>query len=109
MPFKKGDPKPPGSGRRKETEIKDVRELAAQYTDEAIQRLVDWMRSDNAKASAMAAQILLNRGWGTPAQTILAKVQHEDLRGPDHDALASKLTSALGGRSVGKAPRPTVQ
>lgn len=108
-PFKKGDPRPPGAGRKAEVDIADVRELAAKWTEEAIERLVYWMKSDNAKASAMAAQILLNRGWGTPAQTILAKVQHEDLRGPDHDALASKLEKALLGRALGKATRPTVQ
>lgn len=107
MAAPKGHPK--WGGRRKEADIADVRALAAQYTDEAIERLVAWMRSNNAKASTLAAQAILNRGHGTPAQTILAKVQHEDLRGPDHDALAAKLDKALLGRSGAKAPRPTVQ
>lgn len=65
MPFKKGQSGNPG-GRPKENA--DVRRLAREHTAEAVNRLVAWMRSDSAKASVSAAQALLDRGWGKPAQ-----------------------------------------
>lgn len=46
----------------------EVKALAREYTVEAIERLVAWMRSDNAKASVSAAGTLLDRGWGKAEQ-----------------------------------------
>jgi len=65
--FKKGKSGNPG-GRPKE--VGDVRELAKQYTAEAIERLVDWMRSDEPKASVAAANTLLDRAWGKAPQAL---------------------------------------
>lgn len=48
----------------------DVKELAKAHTQEAIDRLVYWMKSDNAKASTSASTTLLDRGWGKPGQSI---------------------------------------
>lgn len=67
MPFKKGKSGNPG-GRPKEN--KEVQALAREYTEEAIARLVHWMKSDNAKASVSASNVLLDRGWGKPTQAI---------------------------------------
>lgn len=54
------------SGRPKDP----VRALARQHGEEAIHKLVDWMRSDNAKASITACSVLLDRGFGKPDATI---------------------------------------
>ncbi len=48
----------------------ELRELARTYTQEAILRLVDWMQSDNPKASPMATGMLLDRGWGKPVAAV---------------------------------------
>ncbi len=75
VPFPKGKSGNPG-GRPKENA--EVKELAKAYTAQAIERLAHWMQSDNAKASVAAANALLDRGWGKPAQA---------LTGPDGEKL----------------------
>jgi hypothetical protein len=65
--FQKGQSGNPG-GRPKD--IGDIKALAKQYTAEAIERLVYWMRSDEPKASVPAANALLDRGWGKAAQAV---------------------------------------
>lgn len=46
----------------------EIRSLARNHTEEAIQRLAYWMRADNARASVGASVALLERGWGKPVQ-----------------------------------------
>jgi len=75
MAFEKGKSGNPGGRPKAEGEVK---ELARAYTVESIEKLAEWMRSDNAKASVSAATALLDRGWGRPAQAIT---------GPDGGAL----------------------
>jgi len=53
-------------GRPKEAD--DVKQLARQYKRVAVERLVDWMRSNNSKASVSASVALIDRGWGQPTQ-----------------------------------------
>jgi len=65
--FQKGQSGNPG-GRPKE--VDEVKELARQHGPEAVKKLVDWLRSDNAKASVSAANALLDRGYGKPAQPL---------------------------------------
>jgi hypothetical protein len=65
--FEKGKSGNPG-GRPKESP--EVKELARQFTLEAVERLAFWMRSDNAKASVSASAALLDRGYGKPAQEL---------------------------------------
>lgn len=67
MPFVKGQSGNPG-GRPKETG--EVKALARQYTEEAIHKLAEWMRSENPKASVAACQALLDRGYGRPTQPV---------------------------------------
>jgi hypothetical protein len=66
-PFVKGVTGNP-RGRPKENE--DVKKAAREYTNESIERLAFWMRSDNAKASVSAADRLLDRAWGKPSQDL---------------------------------------
>ncbi len=80
--WKKGQSGNPG-GRTKES--KDVKELAKKHTKEAIERLVFWMRSDNAKASVSAANVLLDRGHGKPAQST-------EISGPNGGAIYVNVT-----------------
>jgi len=80
-------------GRKKGVQNKvtvDLKAAAQVYTAEALTRLAFWMRSDNAKASVSAANILLDRGYGKPAQALTdseggplipAKVIHEHVHG----------------------------
>jgi hypothetical protein len=75
MPFEKGKSGNPG-GRPKEENL--VKELAREFTSEAIERLGFWLRSDNPKASVGAAVALLDRGYGKPHQESL--VTFEDKR-----------------------------
>ena len=57
---------------RKAKHIRDIRSYARQYTDLAINTLVGIASSEEAsdRARATAAQALLDRGWGKPAQTV---------------------------------------
>lgn len=86
-PFRKGQSGNPG-GRPKEAE--DVKALARQHTQEAVERLVFWMRSDNAKASVTASSGLLDRGWGKAAQA---------LTGSDGEPLLPKVIKHVMERS----------
>jgi len=65
--FEKGKSGNPGGRPKGEGEVK---ELARAFTSEAVERLADWMRSDNAKASVAASTALLDRGWGRPSKEI---------------------------------------
>lgn len=49
----------------------EVRELARQYSPEAVLRLVDWLRCDDPQASITAAKILLDRGLGKAIQPLI--------------------------------------
>jgi hypothetical protein len=82
MAFVKGQSGNPG-GRPKEDG--EVKALAREYTEEAIERLVFWMRGDNPKASVTAAQTLLDRGYGKAPQAIggasdMPPIQVEEIR-----------------------------
>jgi hypothetical protein len=69
--FKKGQSGNPGGRQKEDCELK---EIAKAYTLEAVERLVYWMRSDNAKASVGASSIILDRGWGKAPQQVDANV-----------------------------------
>ena len=58
------------SGRPRE--LVELRELARQHTREAIERLVEVMRTGGARDAVAASQALLDRAWGKPSQAIEA-------------------------------------
>jgi hypothetical protein len=64
-----------GNPRGRPKEHEDVKAAARQYTVESIERLAFWMRSDDPRASVVAADKLLDRGWGKPSQDV--KLQAE--------------------------------
>jgi hypothetical protein len=65
--WKKGESGNPG-GRPKE--VAEVRDLARQHTVLAIETLLKWAKSDNARASVQACNVLLDRGWGKAPQSM---------------------------------------
>ncbi len=68
MPFQPGESGNPG-GRPKGTN--EVRELARKHTAAAIDRLAAIMETGQSEQSQiMAANSLLDRGWGKPTQPI---------------------------------------
>lgn len=67
MPFAKGQSGNPG-GRPKEE--REVLELARSHAPAAINRLVEWMSSENAKASVSACNAILDRAFGKPTQPL---------------------------------------
>ncbi len=85
MPFKKGQSGNPGGRPKKGPAVIEIEALAKQLSPEALERLAAWMRSGDAKASVSACQAIINRGFGTPAQTINATVTDERnvLRAPE--------------------------
>jgi hypothetical protein len=67
MPFPKGKSGNPGG---RVGVPREVRDLARQHTTTAIERLVHWMNSNDPRASVAAANSILDRGYGKPAQLL---------------------------------------
>lgn len=64
---KSGNP----SGRPKKTpELIEIENLCKEASPRAIERLKEWVESDNAKASVSASMGLLAQGFGTPKQRV---------------------------------------
>lgn len=93
--------KRPGAGRRKGSKHKvgqDVRALAQRYTQQAIDTLAEIMQDADApqQARAMAADKLLDRGWGKPQQ------QHE-ISGPGGGPIPCTWLTADEAKALGWA------
>lgn len=67
MAFVKGQSGNPGGRPKDAAQIAD---LARKHSREAIKKLVEWMQSDNPKASVSACCALLDRGYGKPPQSM---------------------------------------
>lgn len=73
MPFQKGQSGNPG-GRPKVVGV--VQDLAREHTPDAINTLAEIMTDENAPPAQRiaAAQVMLDRGWGKPVQTVEGNV-----------------------------------
>lgn len=67
MAFQKGQSGNPGGRPKEDAEVKS---LARATGPEAIDKLVELMRGDDRRTALAAAQALLDRGFGKPAQAI---------------------------------------
>lgn len=61
-----------GNPRGRPKVVKEIRELAKKHTEDAVKVLVEIMNSTGAKEAARvaAANSILDRGWGRPAQEL---------------------------------------
>ena len=68
--FSKGRSGNPGGRPKLPEDVKHVRELARLYTQQAVDALVDVLNKGGGAARVAAANVILDRGWGKPEQTI---------------------------------------
>ena len=69
-PFPPGNNANPGGRPKLPDDIVHVRELARQYTDQAIETLAEVMATGSPNAKVSAANSLMDRGWGKAEQPI---------------------------------------
>ncbi len=63
----------PGAGRKKGSPNKATRtlkELAREYTSEAVEALIEVVRTETGAARVSAANAILDRGYGKPSQVL---------------------------------------
>jgi hypothetical protein len=75
--LKKGDPRPPGAGRKKGQKnysTLEIKQLAQSFGREAIETLVTLMKtSTDERTRVAAARDLLDRGYGKAAQPMVGE------------------------------------
>ena len=91
--------------------ISDVRDLARMHTAVAVETLSAIMIDDTAPKSArvMAANGLLDRGWGKAPQTIEMELNiYEKLNLPERQALAAAIDTLIAdAEGIEGGPSPT--
>lgn len=66
----------------------EVREAARLYGQEAIDKLAELMRGEDARVASSAAQALLDRGFGKPTQAV-------EVSGQDGNPIMTGITVTL--------------
>ena len=96
-----GRPKRPETIAKREL-TKDVKELAKAHSKEAVETLIAVMQDKKAPHSSrlLAANSLLDRGWGKPQQTIDANVT-TNFDGMTDDELRKFIAREAGAISAG--------
>lgn len=69
-PFEPGNRANPGGRPKLPEDVKHVREIAREYTLEAVAALASVMSNGSGPAKVAAANALLDRGWGKAAQPV---------------------------------------
>ena len=84
--------------------IADIRAYCKQWTFEAVEATVEILRDKGATPAArlVAAQMLLDRGWGKSAQIIEGTVNHYDRMSDDELRLLVKGTVVATGPDSGR-------
>lgn len=100
--------KRPGAGRPRGSATKvgtDLRTAAQQYTNEALDTLVQVMRNpaETGTARAAAANAVLDRGYGKPKQEIEANVNLFDRMAHDEQLALAAALEALARDESGDA------
>lgn len=67
-PYSKGQSGNPGGRPKLPEDVKHVRELARQYTMQAVATLASVMEDGSGPAKVAAANAILDRGWGKAPQ-----------------------------------------
>ena len=83
-PFQPGNCANPGGRPKLPEDVKHVREIARQYTMDAIDGLLEALKTGSGPAKVAAANALLDRGWGKAEQP---------LTGSDGGAIKMELTA----------------
>ena len=73
--FQKGQSGNPSGRKPDPPELREIEALARSHAPQAIERLAYWMAKDDARASVAASLAMLNRGFGTPQQTVTATIE----------------------------------
>lgn len=83
MPFMKGQSGNPSGKPKLTKDGRSVAEMARDFTDKALNTLVDIMEDDQLPAAARVSACghILDRGWGKPTQPIDAGERMADLAG----------------------------
>jgi hypothetical protein len=98
-PFPPGNSANPGGRPKLPEDVKHVRELARQYTVQAVQTLAKVMESSNSdSAKVSAANTLLDRGWGKAESTTNVNV-NRNVR----DLSTAEILAALAADGVAGA------
>jgi hypothetical protein len=89
--------------KRSEVSPETVTEAARTYTLEAVRKLVSLMRNGNDRTAVAAANALLDRGWGKPAQHV---IPHEPATRHPSELSDAELERIATSGSAGADPPP---